>query len=687
MTYPTSFVLSCIESKKLEATQLYGCFVLGNFPKGQALTLANGLRRSLLSQVMGTAICFVEIKGASHEYQSLQGVHECVLDILLNLRQLVLKSSIPCFPSQLAYLHVKGPGIARARDLKTPSFISIVDPNQPIATLSTKGQLHLKVLISCGKAFLNQTSAGQAYENQINLLKQRSWLGIQHQVPSTDYSNSWQRERFVKHKRVKKRRSNEQFQVLVKKIKTSKNEPNKSINFEGLNQKNINQKDQLVLKVKEQTFEREKQQDSKKTQTTYVEQKKLNAKNSFDFDDLSNKINTNQNIGYFPLDAIFAPVTKANYTIESVNMTQEKVYFEVWTNGSLDPRHAIHQAAKALIHLFLPLQLSSKTALLTKPTVVSKKNSEPFSLKTHLAVQKQTQRLNYSPLTLTSPGFTQTLNKIKSIQQTCVELSETNKNKFLQEEQAFNQLIKHYLQTKPNKILQMVKRILKPKTIFLPTKYRVQKTKSSHHFPRQTLGEAVLQLDNKPIEIEFHDVGLFFKSKPKLPDPIKPLFFKLFKPNFLTLPQLKTSKISKKSKKSKISKKSKKSKFKSSVNNESKLKENELNKHNSRFKKLVLKRSFYQFKHKMLFTQIGQLNLADSTYQILKTHDIHTLHQLISISTDHFNQTPSLQKIDLSELKKRITHYVLYSLYTISTKTDVPLSLGVKRVVTKTIDF
>jgi len=657
MTQPTAFVLSCIESKKLEATQLYGCFVLGNFPKGQALTLANGLRRSLLSQVMGTAICFVEIKGASHEYQSLKGVHECVLDILLNLRQLVFKSSIQCFPTQLAYLHVKGPGVARARDLKTPSFISIVDPNQPIATLSTNGQLHLKVLINCGKAFLNQTPAGQAYEKQINLLKQRSWLGIQHHVPLTKYSNYWQRERFVKKKFIENqsKTSYEQGQVPENQSQALKNhaQPSQPVAPRAFDQTKAQTKTQQTDKP---IFERQKVQYSNQTKNFTVQHEQLKTKDLLDRHDLSNKTLVNQTIGYFPLDAIFAPVTKVNYTIESVNKVKEKVYFEIWTNGSLDPRQAIHQAAKSLIHLFLPLQLSSKTAMLTKPRPVLKTKNEPPSLRTRFAAQKQTQGLSYSSLPLT--GFTQTLNKIKKIQQIDVELPSILAGDSMPGDKAFYRLIKYYLQTKPNKILQMVKRILKPKMVFLPTKYRVQKTKYTHNFPRQTLSEAVLQLDNKSIEIEFHDVGLFLKSKPK--DPMKPLFFKWFKKPFLTLPKLK---------KPKVSKKSKTSLLKSSFSLGSKLKRTELNKHmtTTRFKKLVLKRSFLQFKHKMLFTDIGQLKLSDSTYQVLKTHDIHTIYQLISISSQHFKQTPSLQNIDLSELKKRMAQYVLYSLYTVST--------------------
>ena len=64
-------------------------------------------------------------------------------------------------------------------------------------------------------------------------------------------------------------------------------------------------------------------------------------------------------IGYFPIDALFMPVNRVNYLIEStenLKLPQDRVILEVWTNGSIHPRHAIHKAAKALIQLFLPLQ-------------------------------------------------------------------------------------------------------------------------------------------------------------------------------------------------------------------------------------------------------------------------------------------------------------------------------------------
>jgi DNA-directed RNA polymerase alpha subunit len=68
--------------------KFYGRFELGPFAPGQGLTVANSLRRSLLSQLTGTAIPLVEISGASHEYETLTGVRESVLDIL-NIKQII----------------------------------------------------------------------------------------------------------------------------------------------------------------------------------------------------------------------------------------------------------------------------------------------------------------------------------------------------------------------------------------------------------------------------------------------------------------------------------------------------------------------------------------------------------------------------------------------------------------------
>ena len=82
-------LLSCIESRIENNRSFYGRFQLGPFDLGQGLTVATALRRTLLSELTGIAITAVTIQGASHEYSTLHGVRESVLDILLNLKQIV----------------------------------------------------------------------------------------------------------------------------------------------------------------------------------------------------------------------------------------------------------------------------------------------------------------------------------------------------------------------------------------------------------------------------------------------------------------------------------------------------------------------------------------------------------------------------------------------------------------------
>ena len=84
MTYT---LLSCIDSKIINSTKFYGRFELGTWNSGQALNIANILRRGLLSELSGTSITFVKIIGTSHEYDTLPGIQECILDILLNLKK------------------------------------------------------------------------------------------------------------------------------------------------------------------------------------------------------------------------------------------------------------------------------------------------------------------------------------------------------------------------------------------------------------------------------------------------------------------------------------------------------------------------------------------------------------------------------------------------------------------------
>lgn len=171
------YTLLCESSKIENPRSLYGCFSLGPLSAGQSLTIGNALRRTLLAELPGFAISAVEIDGVAHEYSTLQGVRDSVLDILLNLKEIVLTSpevymthhpeanflltngqtpSSELGPWQtplIGYLQARGPGIVRAADLKLPVGIQCVDPEQYITTLSEDGLLNMKFQIELGKGY------------------------------------------------------------------------------------------------------------------------------------------------------------------------------------------------------------------------------------------------------------------------------------------------------------------------------------------------------------------------------------------------------------------------------------------------------------------------------------------------------------------------------------------------------
>jgi DNA-directed RNA polymerase subunit alpha len=178
-----NFFLSCKEFQ-IEPTlpkTFYGSFYLGPFSESYALTVANALRRTLLSDISGIAITSVRIEGALHEYSSLTGVRETVLDILLNLKEIVLKnqSKNPLLKTQIGYLQVRGPGIVRASDLKLPPLLQCIDPEQYIATLSENGKLNLTFTIAEGKNFIFQKNPSTfSTVNTFNQVATQDWLAI-----------------------------------------------------------------------------------------------------------------------------------------------------------------------------------------------------------------------------------------------------------------------------------------------------------------------------------------------------------------------------------------------------------------------------------------------------------------------------------------------------------------------------
>ena len=120
--------------------------------KGYGLTLGNSLRRILLSSIQGSAITAIQIDGVLHEFSSIKGVREDVTDIVLNVKNLAIKSTASG-PKKII-LDIKGPKEVKAKDIELSSEIEILNPDQTICNLDEKTNFHMELMISNGKGYI-----------------------------------------------------------------------------------------------------------------------------------------------------------------------------------------------------------------------------------------------------------------------------------------------------------------------------------------------------------------------------------------------------------------------------------------------------------------------------------------------------------------------------------------------------
>ncbi len=126
------------------------------FERGYGHTLGNALRRILLSSMPGYAPTEVKITGVLHEYSTLDGVREDVVDLLLNLKGLVLK--LHNRDEALLTLKKDGEGPVRASDIEGSHDVEIVNPDHVIANLSTGGKLEMQIKVEHGRGYVPATS-------------------------------------------------------------------------------------------------------------------------------------------------------------------------------------------------------------------------------------------------------------------------------------------------------------------------------------------------------------------------------------------------------------------------------------------------------------------------------------------------------------------------------------------------
>jgi DNA-directed RNA polymerase subunit alpha len=134
------------------ADERKGTFVIEPLDKGFGYTFGNSLRRILLSSLGGAAIKSVRIEGVAHEFSTIPGVKEDVTDIVLNLKDVVVRMHTDADEVE-APLVASGPGDVTAADIDLPAGVEILNPEAPIATLEKRTKLELYLTIGRGRGY------------------------------------------------------------------------------------------------------------------------------------------------------------------------------------------------------------------------------------------------------------------------------------------------------------------------------------------------------------------------------------------------------------------------------------------------------------------------------------------------------------------------------------------------------
>nr|AGW98577.1 RNA polymerase alpha subunit [Ipomoea obscura]BDR62519.1 RNA polymerase alpha chain [Ipomoea obscura] len=145
----------CVESRTDSKRLYYGRFILSPLMKGQADTIGIAMRRALLGEIEGTCITRVKSEKAPHEYSTIAGIQESVHEILMNLKEIVLRSNL--YGTCDASICVKGPGCVTAEDIILPPSVEIVDNTQHIAWLTEPIDFCIGLQIERNRGYILKT--------------------------------------------------------------------------------------------------------------------------------------------------------------------------------------------------------------------------------------------------------------------------------------------------------------------------------------------------------------------------------------------------------------------------------------------------------------------------------------------------------------------------------------------------
>nr|YP_010119935.1 RNA polymerase alpha subunit [Oberonia seidenfadenii]QRC27112.1 RNA polymerase alpha subunit [Oberonia seidenfadenii] len=141
----------CVESRVDSKRLYYGRFVLSPLMKGQADTIGIAMRRALLGEIEGTCITRATFENVLHEYSTIAGIEESVHEILINLKEIVLRSNL--YGVRDASICVRGPKYITAHDIISPPSVEIVDTTQHIANLTEPIDLCIELQIKRDRGY------------------------------------------------------------------------------------------------------------------------------------------------------------------------------------------------------------------------------------------------------------------------------------------------------------------------------------------------------------------------------------------------------------------------------------------------------------------------------------------------------------------------------------------------------
>lgn len=145
--------MKCLNSEKIQSGACHGQFLINELKPGQGITIGNQLRRVLLGDLGGMAISAVRIAGVTHEFSTIPGVREDILEILLNLKGIVLKTKSKTEKTQFGRLKIQGPNVVTADSIQLPDDLKIINPSHYIATLSTSSILEIEFKFEYGTGY------------------------------------------------------------------------------------------------------------------------------------------------------------------------------------------------------------------------------------------------------------------------------------------------------------------------------------------------------------------------------------------------------------------------------------------------------------------------------------------------------------------------------------------------------